>query len=51
MIYKRLKGQPWQKHHVEFDTLKEELEFVEFLRELYPELSWVSLTVVGSENG
>lgn len=51
MIYKRLKNESWQKHHVQFDTLREEFEFVEFLRELYPDIAWVSLTVVGKENG
>jgi hypothetical protein len=47
MIYKKLKGERWQRHHIVFDTLKEELEFVEFLRELYPNISWVSLTLLG----
>ena len=51
MIYKKFKGESWQQHHIQFDTLKEEIEFVEFLRELYPEMIWVSMTLVGSKNG
>jgi len=51
MIYKRLKGEPWKLHPITFDTLKEEFEFVEFLRELYPDIAWVSLTVLGKDNG
>ncbi len=46
MIYKKFKDGLWERHHVEMDSLSEEIEFVQFLRNLYPDIRWVSIRVI-----
>jgi len=46
VIYKKFKDGRWEKHHMQFDSLEEEEDFVEFLKELYPEMTWVSIRIM-----
>ena len=50
MIYKKFRDNEWELHHYQLDKPEEEIEFVEFLRELYPDMTWVSMRIVENKD-